>query len=138
MDRVPAATEPATRRQVFRHWSILLPAGFQETFVREDGYWHARGDDRSVSLTSALITDRKGRPVPARQLLGRFPPLPGVPVPMPHGMDGSAAIGAAEQPACAERALCGMIAVEGNVLIATITAEDLDWAVSIWLSIRHG
>jgi len=32
--------------------------------------------------------------------------------------------------------LSGMLAAEGRLLIVTITSDDLDWALQVWLSIR--
>jgi hypothetical protein len=66
-------------RRVFEAWSIEIPSRFAETFVEEDAYWHAWTSDRSVSLTSMLLTDRRGRPMPFDELtreLDRIDPLP--------------------------------------------------------------
>lgn len=56
---------------------------------------------------------------------------------MPTGFDGWALDVEAEQPARASRAISGLIAVDGGVLIATVTADDCDWATGVWWSIRR-
>lgn len=137
MSNVATHVEPTVIRQVFRHWSITIPAAFEETFVHEDGYWHAWDDHRSVSLTSLAITDHRQRPVPSRQILERFPADPGSRVAMPTGLDGWAVRLALKQPARASQAISGFVAHDGGVLIATVTAEDLDWATSVWWSVRR-
>lgn len=129
--------EPVVARQVFETWSIEIPLTFAETFVREDSYWHAWDRNRSVSLTSIVVTDGK-RPVAARRLLRRLPPSNGDPVKaLPPGLDGWAVVIDAPQPARATRALTGMLFVDGRVLLATVTADDMAWARSVWLSIRR-
>jgi hypothetical protein len=136
MSTVAAPPEATIRRQVFRHWSITIPASFEETFVHEDGYWHAWDDGRSVSLTSMAITDRRKRPVPARLILEQFPAEPGNRVALPTDLNGWAVDRAADRPARASRAISGLIAVDGGVLIATVTADDVAWSTGVWLSIR--
>lgn len=142
MDQVVAAAEPMVVRQVFRRWAITIPADFDETFLAEDGYWHAWDERRSVSLTSVAISDRHGRRVSAARILKRIvnliPVEGGDRLPMPTGLDGWAVIITPEQPARASRAVTGIIAVDGTALIATITSDDLSWAMTVWLSIRRG
>lgn len=137
MEAVAAPLEPTFVCQVFTHWSIRIPASFEETFVHEGDYWHAWDPHRSVSLTSMVVTDR-GRPVGARALLRTFPPVPGDPVATPPGLTGWAVEVPTAPPARASRAISGVIATNGRVLIATITGEDPGWTLSTWLSIRHG
>ena len=136
MVNIAANVEPTVVRQVFPHWSITIPAALAETFVEEDGYWHAWDARRSVSLTSLLITDRRGRPVTSRRILKRFRAEPGDRVTMPPDLDGWAVVSTQEEPARASRAISGLIAMHGRVLIATMTAEDLAWAAGVWQSIR--
>ena len=136
MANIAARAEPTIVRQVFPHWSITIPAALAETFVEEDAYWHAWDVRRSVSLTSMLIADRRGRPVTSRRILKRFRAVPGDRVAMPPDLDGWAVVIAQEQPARASRAISGLIVVHGRVLIATVTAEDLAWAAGVWQSIR--
>ena len=127
-----------TERRVFPAWSITIPASFDETFVLEDGYWHAFDQERSISLTSMLLTDANGSPVPAELIAERFEALQGAPVgETPAGLLGWAVEADAIPPAKASRMLQGMLAVDGRVLIVTITADDRDWARGTWLSIRH-
>jgi hypothetical protein len=139
--RATAAHRDATlERQPFPSWSIVVPAAFEEAFVvevdAEQAYWHAYDVDRSVSLTSMVITDRS-RPVPARAIVDQMPPLGGKATePPPPGILGWGVTGPATQPARASRALSGLLAVSGKALIVTITANDLDWARSTWRSIR--
>ena len=138
MDLLISAPMSSEVRRAFVHWSIRIPATFEETFVEEDGYWHAWDEETSVSLTSMAITDRRGRPAPAAAMIRDHPPLPGAPVDeMPPGLTGIAAYGPVPQPARASSALTGLIPVNGRVLIVTITADDLDWALETWQSIRH-
>lgn len=137
MKPLAAPLELTVVRRVFPHWSILIPASFEETFVHGDDYWHAWDPNRSVSLTSMVVTDR-GRPVGTRSLLRTFPPLTGDPVAMPPGLKGWAVAVPAVQPALASRAISGVIATDGRLLLATITGNDPGWTTATWLSIRHG
>ena len=137
MESVAAPVEPTVTRRVFPLWSIRIPVSFQEAFVHGDDYWHAWDADRSVSLTSMLVTDR-GRPVRARTLLRAFPPLTGDPLATPAGLVGWAVAAPAVQPARASHAISGVIATDGRLLLATITGDDQGWTTSTWLSIRHG
>jgi hypothetical protein len=133
----PSDMEMLVVRQVFDCWSLELPASFEETFVHDDGYWHAYDDSRSISLTSMVIDSATG-PVHAESILKVLPRIEGVRVPdLPYGLVGFAAISAATLPARAARCLSGYLATDGRVLIATITSDDEEWARSIWLSIRH-
>ena len=136
MNNIAARAEPTVFRQIFPHWSITIPAALAETFVEEDGYWHAWDVRRSVSLTSLLIADRRGRPVAARRILKLFPAASGDRVSMPPDLDGWAVVITQQQPARASRAISGVIIVHGRVLIVTVTAEDLAWAAGVWRSIR--
>lgn len=134
------AIEVTTRRRVFSTWSIEIPDEFRETFIFEGGgYWHAYGSTRSVSLSSILLTEH-GRPVSSarivRKLRGVAPP--GEPVfERPTDAPGWAVIADADPGARASRLLSGAIAVDGGVLLVTITADDLDWVRSTWMSIRR-
>ncbi len=137
MSKATAHPEPAIIRQVFARWSITIPAGFDETFVHEDNYWHAWCHDRSVSLTSVLVVDQDGEPVPADNLLEQFPAEPGRRIAPPPGLDGWAMEIAQVHPARAARAISGIVAVDGGLLLATVTADDLAWATRVWRSIRR-
>lgn len=135
MSAFAASLEATVVRTVFESWSIRIPAAFEETFSVDDGYWHAWDRGRSISLTSLVVTDR-GRPVGTRELLRTIPPAAGDPVANPPGLDGWAVETSAAQPARASRAITGILATDGRLLIATITADDPAWAISTWLSIR--
>ena len=126
-------------RRVFETWWIAVPATFRETFVEEDAYWHAWDDERSVSLTSMIVTDGR-RPVAAVEMEHIFPELDGAPVDeRPPGLIGRAVTGPSVAPARAATLLSGVLATDGRLLIVTITADDLDWGRRVWLSIRpHG
>ena len=126
-------------RRVFPHWSITFPVSFEETFVEEDGYWHAWDENRSISLTSMAIADRRGRQATREELLETMlPPLSGTPLDdRPPGLSGVAAYGPIEQPARASSALTGVLPVDGRILLATITSDDFEWARETWVSIRH-
>jgi hypothetical protein len=134
--RDAAPVDPTVVRQVFPNWSITIPSTFAETFVEADGYWYAGDGRRSVSLTSLLINDRRGRPVGSRSVLKRFPATPGERVGMPSGLEGWAVVITQPPPARTARAISGLIVLHGRVLIATVTADDLAWAASVWRSIR--
>jgi hypothetical protein len=137
MSRTATTYEAQVIRQVFESWSIAIPMTFSEDFLSEDGYWHAWDRRRSVSLTSIVLMERD-RPVTAREVLECIPRQDGEPVAeLPPGLEGWASFLEVEQPARAGRALSGMLATDGRVLLATITADDLDWARAIWMSIRH-
>jgi len=133
------ATEPTTCRRVFPTWSIEIPDHFQETFIFEGaGYWHAYDPIRSVSMSSVLLTDR-GRPVSAarivRQVRGIAPPGELVSE-RPTDDPGWAVIAVADPGARASRLLSGAVAIDGCILLVTITADDLEWLRSTWMSIR--
>ena len=64
MSRTSAPPEPTVERRVFEAWSIEIPAAFDETFIREDDYWHGYDEHRSVSLSS-IVLDFQGVPASA-------------------------------------------------------------------------
>lgn len=129
-----APVERTGRRRVFEAWSVEIPTAFAETFVEE--YWHAYDDERSVSLTSILLSDEDG-PVSAVRIVHELPALVGTPLDeLPPGLIGQAATGPAMQPAKAAHVLSGLLVVDGRLLIGTITSDDLDWARRVWRSIR--
>jgi hypothetical protein len=137
MLQLATLSEVSATRRVFEAWSIEVPIFFVETFVEEGSYWHAYDENRSVSLTSIVVTDM-GRPVKAELLAGQIPPLDGERVEdMPPGVMGCAAIAAADESSRAMQALSGILAVEGRILIVTVTSDDLEWARQVWLSIRY-
>jgi hypothetical protein len=122
-------------RRVFEAWWIELPPGFTEDFV-DSAYWHASDERRSVSLSSFVVTEA-GRPVPGIRLLEQLPPGEGAAVAeLPPGLVGWGVLGDAIQPARASRMLTGVLATDGRVLVVTITSDDEDWALDVWLSIR--
>ncbi len=128
-------------RRVFPTWSVGIPVSFDEMFIKEDSYWYAWDEERSLSLSSMTI-DEGGRRVSAVEILEVMKPenvlgVQGVVVEeLPRGLNGCARYGPVEQPARASSALCGLLAIDGRVLIVTITSDDLDWAKSVWLSIQ--
>lgn len=124
-------------RQVFPTWSVAIPLTFDETFLTDGDYWHAWDDDRSVSLSSFVVTDGH-RPAPAEQIAEQVPPPDGTPFDgLPQGLIGWAVEADAEPSARASRALSGMLATDGRALLATITSDDREWIRRTWLSIRH-
>ena len=137
MTRDVAQAEPMVVRHVFARWSIAIPLDFAESFVAKDEYWHAWDERRSVSLTSLILSDRRGRPVSADRIVKQIPAERGERVAMPAGLDGWAAVVTPPQPARASRAIAGIIAVNGAVLAATVTSDDLTWATAVWLSIHR-
>lgn len=129
-------SEQRTVRRVFATWSIAIPESFIETFALEDGYWHAFDEDRSISLTSIVVTDGD-RLVSAAEIVHTLPELDGSPIKeAPPFIMGRAVIDASGGSASASGILQGVLAAEGRLLLVTITADDLDWARSVWLSIR--
>jgi hypothetical protein len=129
-------TDLVVERLVFETWSIEIPLHFAEDFVEDGSYWHAWDECRSVSLTSMLLT-AEGLPVPAQLIARELPPPFGTPIDdLPDGLLGWGVIGPAIQPARASRVLSGCLAVDGRVLIVTITSDDLEWAREVWRSIR--
>jgi len=136
MVELDAPVERTVIRRVFEAWSVEIPATFAETFNEDDSYWHAFDDERSVSLSSIVLSDALG-PVSAERILRELPSLDGEPVgDLPSGLIGRAATGPAVQPAIASQALSGLVAVDGRLLIATVTSDDPEWARRVWLSIR--
>lgn len=135
--RTRATAERNVVRQVFETWSIELPVTFDETFVEDDAYWHAYDEARSISLTSMLVEGEDG-PVRAESMLAVFPTAEGEQVEeLPPAVLGWAVMCAAIQPARARRCLSGVVAVDGRILLVTITSDDGEWARRTWLSIRH-
>jgi len=137
MSLLAAPFEPTTRRQVFAHWSVQIPMSLKAQFVPDAQYWHARDEHRSVSLTSMVITEH-GRPASQKRILRQIQlPMEGTPVALPAGLEGWGREVVAEPCAIATRAVTGIIAAKGRVLIVTVTSDDVLWATSVWLSIRH-
>ena len=91
MFAISSVADLTAERRVFEAWSLQVPVTFEEVFVREDSYWHAYDEHRSVSLTS-LVLEEGRRPVVASRILERLPVLDGTPViEMPAGFAGVAA-----------------------------------------------
>ena len=108
-----------------------------ETFVEDEGYWHAWDEHRSISLSSIVVADRHGHPVPTHRILEREPSMDGEAVPVPNILPGWArSIETPDSPQ-ADRAVSGILVVDGNILIITVTSDDPDWNRSVWRSIRH-
>ena len=132
------ATEPAVLRHVFRTWWIRIPRSFEETVIYDDSYWHAYDEHRSVSLTSLMLDDGSG-PVPAAEIFRHATQiLRGLPVDeAPPGVRARAVTARAPRSSRARRLLSGVAAVDGNLLLATVTSDDQEWARRVWVSIRH-
>jgi hypothetical protein len=125
-------------RHVFASWWISIPPEFDEDFVHDDGYWHAWDDHRSVSLSSFVVTQRSGgTAVPAADLLAAMPVPEGDFVDLPPGHKGWARVIPVPDSPKASRAISGMLAVDGRVLLATITSDDIAWATDTWRSIEY-
>ena len=126
-------------RHVFPSWWISVPLDFEEDFIDDDRYWHAWDARRSVSLTSIVVTDSEAddRPVTGAALLAAMPAPEGVPVGPPPGLQGWAVVIPVADSPRASQALTGMIAVDGRVLLATITSDDIVWATEVWRSIEY-
>ncbi len=60
MVELDAPVERTVIRRVFEAWSVEIPATFAETFNEDDSYWHAFDDERSVSLSSIVLSDAVG------------------------------------------------------------------------------
>lgn len=125
-------------RRVFTAWWIRVPRSFSETFVHEDGYWHSYDEHRSISLTSFVLDDGEG-PVPAEEIFRvATQALRGTPVnELPPGLLGRAVTARAPRSSRASKLLSGVAAADGNLLLATVTSDDLEWARKVWVSIRH-
>jgi hypothetical protein len=139
LDAVPprVAAELTVVRQVFPTWSVRIPLGLSESFDTEGAYWNAADSRRSVSLTSIVLTDRRGRVVPARKVLRACPPMAGKRVGPPPDLAGWGVIIEDVESPIGSKAISGIIVADGRVLIATVTSDDLDWAASVWDSIRY-
>ncbi len=109
----------------------------EETFIAEDAYWHAWSDDRSISLSSIVLTDERGDPVPALDIVERMTPIDGEAVPHPNDLPGWARSITLPKGSRADHAISGILAVDGTVLLITVTSEDADWNLSVWRSIKH-
>lgn len=131
--------------QVFPSWSVIVPRSLTPTdpeTAAEDGYWHARDEHRSVSLTSLLIIDgSNGDAIPAATIVGQVAPrvLPrGRRVAeQPAGLPCRAVFAKRAGSGVASHALQGIVAGDGVALIATITSDDEAWCRRVWSSIRH-
>ncbi len=137
MDATITHPERTSLRRVFPSWSIEIPASFRETFIEQDGYWHGYDAQRSVSLTSIVVSDDR-HPVSAERIECDMRPVVGGDRvdELPDGLRGWAVTASAPASARASRMLTGVVITEGRLLLATITSEDLTWARAIWLSIR--
>lgn len=123
-------------RRAFASWSIRLPASLKHAFLHDEGYWHAWDERRSVSLSSFELTDESG-PVAAERILQELPRPDGLPLAdRPSGLLGWVVEADAPPPSVASRCLSGMLAVDGRVLLVTITSDDSEWATRTWCSIR--
>ena len=137
MVKTAPRTEQTSVRRPFWRWSIAIPADMDETFVEDGGYWHAWDERRSISLTSMLVTDEHGRAVPAHHILEKSAQMEDEALPAPNELLGwSKKIETPDSP-LAGSALTGILAVDGGVLLITVTSDDLDWSESVWRSIRH-
>jgi len=128
-------------RRVFASWSIDVPTWFEEIFVRRDSYWHAWDEDRSISLSSVILSDEHDRSPTAVEILTTMTAdaiaPDGDPIAeLPPGLPGWAVIVPTQPPARAGRALHGTLALDGRVLLVTITSDDAEWRSRIWRSIR--
>jgi hypothetical protein len=143
--RRTTATMPAVDRellvfrQVFETWWIAVPASFDDCWVAEGGYWHAWDEHRSVSVSSTVLVDDEGRPAPAAEVMDSIGELvQGEPIAaVPPGLRARATLIHTDPDSRASRAVTGMVVVDGRVLIATITSDDVPWAVRIWESIGY-
>lgn len=126
-------------RQVFETWWIGVPVGFEQTWVDEGGYWHAWDEDRSVSMSSTVLTGPDWRPAPTDEVAEQLAPLlDGEPIDdVPPGLVARATIIETEPGSRAGHAVTGWVVADGHVLIATITSDDLDWAREVWRSIGY-
>ena len=125
-------------KQVFETWWIELPAGFEECWVDDGGYRHAWDAHRSISLSSTVLIDSQAdRPASTAEILDQLTgALEGEPIDdLPVSLLGGATIIPTDPAARASRAVTGYLAVDGRVLTATITSDDIDWAKRIWRSI---
>jgi hypothetical protein len=129
--------EAVVARRVFPSWSIEVPVGLIES-MEPQGYWHARDEIRSVSLTSLVMTSRTGPPPTADELLAILP-LEGTPLDeLPEGLPGRCTVRTTDDEVFGRcQMFQGMVAVTGLLLIVTITGGDPAWARRTWLSIRH-
>lgn len=127
--------EAVVHRGVFPSWSVDIPETFSET-TAEEGYWHAYGGGRSVSITSMVVSGKRG-PVPAKRLAAELMALEGTPITKrPLGL-GHAAIRDEDRDGRTTQVFQGLLCVRGKVLLITITGGDLPWALRTWLSLRH-
>ena len=130
------SVEPTSVRRVFASWSIELPESLAEAVVDENAYWHAYDEHRSVSLTSLVLTDKRG-PVKAARIMRRFPTLDGEPFkPLPPGLVGRVVTRVDDPDARGKHVISGMLATDGRVLVVTITGDDPGWVRATFLSIR--
>jgi hypothetical protein len=137
---LPGGRELVIVKQVFESWWIELPPGFRECWVPEGGYWHAWDPRRSISLSSTVLRDREtNEAAPAAEVFDRLGGmLAGEPIDdLPPGLLGRATVIDTDGEARASRAVTGFIAVDGRVLTATITSDDVEWAKRIWRSIGY-
>lgn len=131
--------------QVFPSWSVTLPRSLQvldPELAEDEGYWHARDDHRSVSMTSVLIVDSAtAQPIDGAAIIGRLAtallPRGRRIKDTPAGLVSRAVYATGIGSELADHALQGVVAADGVALITTITSDDEAWCRRVWASIRH-
>jgi hypothetical protein len=131
--------------QVFPSWSVTVPrslAVIDPTTAVERGYWHARDEQRSVSLTSLILVDvEQGDPVPASEIIdiaaGQILPRGRKVTDGPQGLLSRAVHAKGGGVGPASRRLQGLIAADGIALLVTISSDDEAWCRRVWMSVRH-
>jgi hypothetical protein len=133
------ALEPVVVRRVFETWTLEIPESFDETFVADDGYWHGWDDSRSVSMTSVVITAKRGAPAPTGPALVAMLSLDGDRLDgHPPGVHAQAVTRIEEAEGRGlVHVLQGIIAVFGRLVLLTVTGGEPAWAVRTWLSVRY-
>lgn len=140
-----AVVEPGTRLIGYRRgsvsvtiepgWTITIPGSFHEG--TDGDSWIGYDQDRSIRLSSVTIAGKDGQVPSADELSAMAPSGPAAIGPSDDALRGGAEIAMVEEEGQRFRALQGVLASDGQVLILTIVfGDDEAWARETYRSIR--
>jgi hypothetical protein len=130
-------------KYVTEGWSITVPGDFADTFEGDGSTLLLFDATRSVRVTTFTATRDDGSPVPAAKLIASEHASDRTPIeiPLANGVLSKASIGDSATDGEAHRLLSGCAAVDGRLVIATIThpdASDDAWARAVFATLTNG